>query len=171
MSIFIQFRVARMRALLRLRLRWASTPTFAMVLIGPVVSGATPALRRRVQGGGEGQVVIDNEAPLLDTLGHRLPAADGALRQGEDGRFWLYTAVYNCSGTPGPTVCPDCAWYGTAFAAYSSADLSPRSWRLESPDIFPDRNRGRWPSTNTTYAAPPHHIRSWHHGEKTLYAV
>ena len=59
--------------------------------------------------------------------------------------------------SPGPPVtsnvtCPRCAWRGTKFAAYSSADMAPGTWRLEADDVFPDR--AAWPATNTTYFSP-----------------
>eukprot|EP00729_Bicosta_minor_P026267 gene26267-31741_t len=99
-------------------------------------------------------LTIRNDKLLVDDAGNRMPLSDSHLLQVTGKSYFLYGAVYTTCDTPNSAnvTCPQCAWHNTRFAAYSSHDMSPGSWHLESEDIFPDR--GEWPMTNTTYFSP-----------------
>ena len=122
------------------------------------------------------RITVDNTSPRLDTEGRHLLVADGSLNWFPDesgGRFWLHGATYCPENSeplqpPGdqPVVlggagngCPSCAWANTTFAAYSSADMSPRSWKLEARNIMPAMDphgppKSGFPSSNSTYFDP-----------------
>lgn len=86
-------------------------------------------------------LTIRNDKLLVDDAGNRMPLSDSHLLQVTGKSYFLYGAVYTTCDTPNPAnvTCPQCAWHNTRFAAYSSHDMSPGSWHLESEDIFPDR--------------------------------
>ena len=82
------------------------------------------------------RVSISNVAPLFDTDGNRVNAHDGSLIV-VDGAFYLFGTVYLPCKQAHPVCDDECGYFGNLFAAYTSPDLSNRSWTKLSSNLLP----------------------------------